>query len=92
MKVRELMRFSRKYLRGRRTAVLMVCMLPIGAGLIFRLAEAAIYSMLLYYGEMKPMDILNGSSRNTACIMDVIYTCPLSCMRTAVLCDGSQIK
>ncbi len=61
MKVRELMRFSRKYLKGRRTAVLMICMLPIGAGLIFRLAEAAIYSMLLYYGYMKPMDILTGA-------------------------------
>ena len=62
MKVRELMRFSGKYLKGRRTAVLMICMLPTGAGLTFRLAEAAIYSMLLYYGYMKPMDILTGAS------------------------------
>ncbi|MBR1591508.1 MAG: hypothetical protein IJ666_00640 [Ruminococcus sp.] len=61
MKVRELMRFSRKYLSGRRTAVLMICMLPLGAELIFRLAEAVIYSMLLYYGYMQPMDILTGS-------------------------------
>ena len=61
MKVRELMRFSRKYLKGKRTAVLIVCMLPLGAELIFRLAEAVIYSLLLYYGYMQPMDILTGA-------------------------------
>lgn len=61
MKVRELMRFSRKYLKGRRTAVLMICILPFGAELIFRLAETAIYSLLLYYGEMQPIDILTGA-------------------------------
>ena len=60
MKIRELIRFSRGLLRGRRARTMMICILPLGAELFFRFAEAAVYSMLLYFGEIEPIRLFGG--------------------------------
>ncbi|MBO4524640.1 hypothetical protein [Ruminococcus sp.] len=60
MKVRELIRFSNKLLNGRRTGSMMICILPIGAELFFRFAEAAVYSLLLYFGNLQPIKLFGG--------------------------------
>ena len=49
MKVSELISFSRRLIKGSRKKILVICMLPLSAELFFRLAEAAMYSMLLYF-------------------------------------------
>ena len=62
MKIRELIRFSRGLLKGRRSRTMMICILPLGAELFFRFAEAAVYSMLLYFGNIEPIRLFGGSS------------------------------
>ena len=62
MKIRELIRFSRGLLKGRRARTMMICILPLGAELFFRFAEAAVYSMLLYFGNIEPIRLFGGSS------------------------------
>ncbi|WP_177243935.1 hypothetical protein [Ruminococcus flavefaciens] len=41
---------------------MMICILPLGAELFFRFAEAAVYSMLLYFGNIEPIRLFGGSS------------------------------
>lgn len=60
MKILELIRFTRKLLDGRRARTMMICMLPLCAELFFRFAEAAVYSMLLYFGELEPLRLFGG--------------------------------
>lgn len=60
MRFRELFRFSRRLLKGRRTGTAVICMLPMIAELFFRFAEAAIYAMLLYFSGMKPIELFGG--------------------------------
>ncbi|MBR6968289.1 MAG: hypothetical protein IKH78_07105 [Ruminococcus sp.] len=62
MKARELIRYSAGLLRGRRARTMMICILPLGAELFFRFAEAAAYSLLLYYGGTEPIRLFGGSS------------------------------
>lgn len=62
MKIRELIRFSRGLLRGRRARTMMICILPLGAELFFRFAEAAVFCMLLYFGEMQPIKLFGGNN------------------------------
>lgn len=63
MRIRELIRYSKLLLKGRRARTVMILMLPLGAELLFRFAEAAIYSLLLYFGEMSPISLFTGESR-----------------------------
>jgi len=60
MKVRELIRYTKKLLKGRRAGTMMICILPLGAELFFRFAEAAVYSMLLYFGSIPPIRLFGG--------------------------------
>ena len=60
MKVRELIRYSNRLLRGRRAGTMMICILPLGAELFFRFAEAAVYSLLLYFGSLPPIRLFGG--------------------------------
>ena len=62
MKVRELIRYSNSLLKGRRAKTMMICILPLGAGLFFRCAEAAVYSLLLYFGGMRPIRLFGGEA------------------------------
>jgi len=64
MKVRELIRYSRKLTGGgrKRSALMVICILPLIAELFFRCAEAAVYSLLLYFGQMNPIDLFRAES------------------------------
>ena len=48
----ELIGYTRRRIRGRRAELLLVCLPPVAAGLLFRLGEAAFYSLLLYFGAL----------------------------------------
>lgn len=60
MKVRELIRYSKGLLDGRRARTMMICILPLGAELFFRFAEAAVYSLMLYFGDYPPIKLFGG--------------------------------
>ncbi|WP_028521671.1 hypothetical protein [Ruminococcus flavefaciens] len=62
MKIRELIRYSGRLLEGRRARTMMICLLPLGAELFFRFAEAAVFSLLLYFGGSMPIELFSGSS------------------------------
>lgn len=64
MKMKDLIGYSAKLLKGRRADILLVCLLPLSTELLFRLAEASMYSLMLYFSDMKPSDLFIG--RNTA--------------------------
>lgn len=66
MKIAELIRYSRNLLRHRRGKVLLICMLPLGGELIFRLAEAALCCIVLYFGSAEPAELFTGSSPELA--------------------------
>ena len=63
MKISELISFSGRLLKGRKAVTMTICLLPIAAELFFRCAEAAIYSLLLYFGQMQPAALFSGGSR-----------------------------
>ena len=63
MRARELIRYSRGFLKGRRSATAAICVFPLFAELFFRFAEAAVYSLLLYFGEMQPVALFRAESR-----------------------------
>ena len=62
MKVRELIRYSKRLLDGRRAKTMMICLLPLGAEMFFRFAEAAIYCLLLYFCGIEPISLFGGGS------------------------------
>ena len=62
MKTIELIGYSLKKVKGRRREVLMICLPPIIAGLFFRLAETAIYSLMLYFGLLTPAGLFIGGN------------------------------
>ncbi len=57
MKVRELIRYTDRLLKGRRARTMLICVLPVGAELFFRCAEAAVCSLLLYFGAREPISL-----------------------------------
>lgn len=84
MKIRELISFSGKLLKGRRAVTMTVCLLPLAAELFFRFAEAAIYSLLLYFGQMQPAALFSGGSRIQlavaliTAVLRITFTAPLT--------------
>lgn len=60
MKVRELIRYTKRLLEGRRARTMMICILPLGMELFFRFAEAAVYSLVLYFGRTEPIRLFGG--------------------------------
>ena len=68
MSVRELIHYSRKLLRGRRTVTALICLMPLAVEVSFRLAEAFFYSMLLYFGDAAPMELFSGTDPIKAAI------------------------
>lgn len=62
MKIRSLIRYSSELLRGRGMRAVLVSLMPVSAELIFRLAEAASYSLLLYFGDISPLGLFTGES------------------------------
>ena len=62
MKIRELIRYTKMLLKGRRARTMMICCLPLGAELFFRCAEAAVYCLMLYFGGMRPIWLFGGNA------------------------------
>lgn len=62
MKTKELIRYSRKIIKGRRREMLFICMIPAGGELFFLAAEAALYSVMLYFGAVTPMGLFTGEN------------------------------
>jgi hypothetical protein len=62
MRIFELIRYSGGLLRGRRLSAALVCMLPFTAGLLLRSAEGCIYTMLVYFGGIKPLELFSGGN------------------------------
>lgn len=60
MKIWELIGYTRRKIKGRRAELLLICLPPAAAELFFRLAEAAFYSLLLYFGAMSPAGLFTG--------------------------------
>ena len=60
MRSRELIGYSRRLLKGRRTGTTAVCLLPAAAEICFRSAEAAVYCLLIYFGEVRPAELFSG--------------------------------
>ncbi len=85
MKTLELIGYSRRKIKHRRREVLLVCLPPLFAEIFFRLAEAALYSILLYFGAFTPLGLFTGESIEQLVIAVVftlirwIVTAPLWC-------------
>ncbi len=62
MKLKQITAFADRLLKGRRSAALLVCLMPLGTVLFFRLGEAAMYSIILYFSGMAPAGLFSGDS------------------------------
>lgn len=71
MKKRELLSYSRRLVKGRRSELLLICMIPVGTELFFRTAEAALYCLMLYFGNIKPINLFTGENAEQAVISGI---------------------
>ena len=62
MNVLELIRYTGRLLRGRRTVTALVCFLPVAAELFFRAAEACVYTMMIYFGGIEPLELFSADN------------------------------
>lgn len=62
MSITELTVYSRRLLKGRRKEMFLLCMLPLGTLLFFRLFEITIYSLLLFFGGVSPAGLFVGDN------------------------------
>lgn len=81
MKTYELISYSRRRIKGNRRRILLICLLPLGAELFFRTAETALYSILLYFGEMPPTALFTGENSEHLAIAAIfaalrLFICP----------------
>lgn len=98
MKIFELIAYSRGNIRGKRRSLLLACLLPFGAELLFRLAEAAFYSLLLYFGAMQPAELFTGKNAEQL-VLAVIFTiarwlvtAPLTCAAAVKAMEAAAEK
>ena len=73
MKAWELIGYSRQKIKGRRREAFFISILPLCADLFFRLAESALYSIMLYLGVMNPSELFTGKSIEQL-VIAVIFT------------------
>lgn len=98
MKTFELIGYSRRKIKHRRREVLLVCLPPIFADIFFRLAETALYSVLLYLGAFTPQELFTGRSMEQLVIAVVftfmrwIITAPLWCCTAVRLLEFAGDK
>ena len=62
MKLHELIKYSKALLKHRRISTVMVCLLPLFPEIFFRCIEATIYGMLIYVGEVQPIQLFSGEN------------------------------
>lgn len=99
MNIRELISFSGRLLKGRTAVTMTICLLPLAAELFFRFAEAAIYSLMLYFGQTEPAGLFSGGNRIQLAaamiitILRVITAAPLTfaaAYRLMEICGGRK--
>lgn len=73
MKAWELIGYSRQKIKGRRREAFFICILPLCADLFFRLAESALYSIMLYLGVMNPSELFTGKNIEQL-VIAVVFT------------------
>ena len=73
MKIRELTGYSRKMIKGKRTELFLICLLPIGTELFLRTAEAALYSLMLYFGNIQSIELFTGKNMEQA-VLSVLFS------------------
>ncbi|MDE6664916.1 MAG: hypothetical protein K2K14_01825 [Ruminococcus sp.] len=62
MKLREVIRYSKDLLKKRRISTMIICLLPLSSELFFRFAEATVYSLVLYFGDINPVSLFSGEN------------------------------
>lgn len=62
MKLRELIRYSKALLKNNRISTMIICLLPFLPEIFFRFAEATVYSLVLYFGDMPPLSLFSGEN------------------------------
>lgn len=62
MKLRELVRYSKALLKNNRINTMIICLLPFLPEIFFRFAEATVYSLILYFGDVKPIFLFSGEN------------------------------
>lgn len=96
MKTMELIRYSRRKIKGKRREIFLICTPPIVAELFFRLAEASVYSIMLYLGAFKPLGLFTGESIEQILITVVFVTAryiisaPLYCASAVRLIEFAE--
>lgn len=93
MSIWELIGYTRRRIKGKRAEILLVCLPPLASELLFRLGEAAFYSLLLYFGEISPAALFTGGNIGlaaAACAFTALrwsVTAPLICAAAVRLRD-----
>ena len=90
MKIRLLIPYTRKLLKGKYISTALICIFPLCSELFFRAAETTVYSLLLYFGEMPPMSLFSGSSP-----VQLAFTLVLTLLRwvvTAPVCTAAAFR
>lgn len=62
MKLRKIIGYSDKLLRGQRMRLTLLCAALAGAELLFRLSEASVYGIMLYFGKLQPAELFSDRS------------------------------
>lgn len=62
MDIHKLIKYSGSLLKGKFTKAFLIAVMPVVSELVFRLAEAAAYSLLLYFTDISPLGLFTGDS------------------------------
>lgn len=101
MKLRELTRYSKALLKNNRISTMIICLLPFLPEIFFRFAEATVYSLILYMGDIKPLSLFSGENplQVTVAVLSSLFrwltTSPLiyiSAFRLCEICYDSRRK
>lgn len=97
MKTGELIRYSRKLIKGRRAGLLLVCLLPLCGRLTLHTAETAVYCLMLYAGR-RPAELFTGDTAFLTAAVFAALRCilcaPLDCAaahRLREAADGKKV-
>ncbi|MDE6672310.1 MAG: hypothetical protein K2K16_08940 [Ruminococcus sp.] len=83
MKLWELIKYSKALLKHKRISTVIICLLPLLPEIFFRSVEATVYSLLIYVGEIQPVELFSGE--NPLQVTIAIFTMILRWLTTAPL-------
>ena len=72
MKTHQLIRYSRQKIAGRRGEILLICLVPLSAEIFLLLGEAAVYCIMLYFGDLNPAELFTAGNIEQT-IMAVLF-------------------